>query len=157
MKTVAFRCGCITGPSHAGVELHGFLAYLMKATAAGLKYRVFGYDGMQVRDNISGRDVARACFAFHRNPFPGAVYNLGGGRANACSVLEAITMCEEVSGKTLDWEIDPEPRTGDHKWWISDIDEFQRDFPNWHPADALPDLLGEIHETQSMRSAGLSA
>jgi CDP-paratose 2-epimerase len=157
INTACFRCGCITGPSHAGVELHGFLAYLMKAMTANLKYTVYGYGGMQVRDNISGRDVARACLAFHEEPRPGAVYNIGGGRSNACSVLEAISMCEEVSGCSLDWVISTEHRLGDHKWWISDIAEFQRDFPGWKPQDSLQSLVGEIYATQAMKLAGSSA
>jgi len=153
LNTVCFRCGCITGPSHAGVELHGFLAYLMKATATEMKYTVYGYDGMQVRDNISGHDVARACLAFHEAPMSGAVYNLGGGRANACSVLEAISMCEEISGHKLDYEIDPKPRAGDHKWWISDLSQFRRDFPDWTLEDDLLSVATEIHEMHSMQPA----
>jgi CDP-paratose 2-epimerase len=157
LNTVCFRCGCITGPSHAGVELHGFLAYLMKTVATGEPYTVYGYEGRQVRDNISGRDVARACLAYHGNPRRGAVFNLGGGRANACSVLEAISMCEEVSGRSLDWEVSPEHRPGDHRWWITDIEQFRRDFPDWKVQDSLLSLVGEIYETHSTSAAGLSA
>jgi len=156
LNTVCFRCGCITGPSHAGVELHGFLAYLMKATVTGRKYMIYGYGGKQVRDNISGRDVARACLAYHGNPRQGAVYNLGGGRANACSVLEAISICEAVSGQALAWEQSTEHRIGDHKWWISDLAQFRRDFPDWNLEDDLLSLAGAIHETQSTQLVGSS-
>lgn len=149
MHTVAFRCGCITGPSHAGVELHGFLAYLMKAAVSGTKYVVHGYEGKQVRDNISGSDVARACLAFHEEPLHGAVYNLGGGRGNSCSVIEAISMCEEVSGCEIDWELSDENRVGDHRWWISDVAQFRRDFPDWNLEDDLWSMLDEIYGEQS--------
>lgn len=145
MPTVCFRPGCVTGPAHAGVELHGFLAYLMKATVTGRPYKVYGYQGKQVRCNISARDLARAVLAFHGAPRPGAVYNIGGGRASACSMLEAIAESEAIAGCKLDWLYDDTNRIGDHIWWISNIARFQADYPDWHPSVTWQDLLREIH------------
>ena len=110
MPTVCFRGGCLTGPQHAGAQLHGFLAYLMKCTVTGTPYTVFGYGGKQVRDNIHSADLV-ACFqSFQRAPRAGAVYNMGGGRRSNCSMLEAIDVCERISGRELQWELsDDEP------------------------------------------------
>ena len=105
MPTVAFRCGCITGPSHAGAMLHGFLAYLMKCTVTGEEYTVFGHRGKQVRDNLHAADLVAACMAFHRAPRAGAVYNMGGGRPSNCSMLEAIQSCERIGGRELRWQL----------------------------------------------------
>lgn len=146
MPTVCFRGGCLTGPAHAGTELHGFLAYLMRCTATGERYTVYGHQGKQVRDNIHADDVAAAFVAYHRNPSPGAVYNLGGGPDNNISMLEAIAACETITGETLDWTYSDEARVGDHRWWVSDLGPFQADHPEWQIEHPIDELLREIHE-----------
>jgi CDP-paratose 2-epimerase len=151
MPTVCFRGGCLTGPNHAGAQLHGFLAYLMRATVSGIPYTVFGYGGKQVRDNIHAHDVVTAFSAFHDAPREAAVYNLGGGRFSNCSMLEAIALCEEISGKTLEYEISDQARIGDHRWWISDLDAFRSDYPNWAPAYDLDATLQQIHDRNAER------
>jgi len=151
MNTVSFRGGCLTGPAHAGTELHGFLAYLMKCTVTGRPYRVFGYKGKQVRDNIHSHDLIDAFWEFFRTPRSGAVYNIGGSRHSNCSMLEAIDLCQKISGKQLRWEYVDENRSGDHIWWISDVRSFQRDYPNWRYRYDLRGILEEIHE--AVRSA----
>jgi len=146
MPTVCFRGGCLTGPSHAGAELHGFLSYLMRCTVTGERYTVFGYDGKQVRDNIHSSDVVSAFGAFHAAPRAAAVYNLGGGRASNCSMREAIAACERIAGRELDWELSDQARAGDHRWWISDMTEWEDDFPGWRPRYDLETTLREIHD-----------
>ena len=145
MPTVAFRGGCLTGPNHAGTMLHGFLSYLMRCTVVGERYTVFGYDAKQVRDNIHSSDLVRAFAEFHARPRAGAVYNIGGGRDNSCSMLEAIALCERIAGRELAWELDPEPRVGDHRWWISDLTAFRADHPNWTLRYDLERILEEIY------------
>jgi CDP-paratose 2-epimerase len=146
MPTVCFRGGCLTGPRHAGAMLHGFLAYLMKCTVTGTPYTVFGYGGKQVRDNIHSADLV-ACFeAFHRNPQAAAVYNIGGGRESNCSMLEAIEACERIAGRELQWELSDENRIGDHRWWISDLAEFRRDYPDWELRNGIEEILRQIHD-----------
>jgi len=157
MPTVSFRCGCITGSSHAGAELHGFLAYLMKATVTGTPYTVFGYGGKQVRDNIHGADVASACIAFHAAPRAAAVYNLGGGRESNCSMLEAIAACERISGRELHWTMSDQARVGDHRWWISDLGDFRGDYPGWSLAHDVEAMLREIHDANVERWSDASA
>jgi len=146
MPTVCFRGGCLTGPQHAGARLHGFLSYLMRCTVTGEPYTVFGYDGKQVRDNIHAHDVVRAFHAFHRAPRAAAVYNLGGGRESNVSMLEAIALCEQISGQTLDYELSDQARIGDHRWWISDLDAFKRDHPEWRLEYGIEQVLREIHD-----------
>jgi CDP-paratose 2-epimerase len=146
MPTACFRGGCLTGPQHAGAKLHGFLAYLMKCTATGTPYTVFGYAGKQVRDNIHSSDLIAAFEAFHRSPRPAAVYNMGGGRASNCSMLEAIEICERVAGRELDWEMGEEPRIGDHRWWISDLGPFKADYPGWDLRYGIEEILQEMYE-----------
>src|SRR5205085_10478931 len=131
MPTVCFRGGCLTGPNHAGAQLHGFLSYLMRCTMTGDPYTVFGYGGKQVRDNIHSADLVAAFEAFHRSPGVAAVYNIGGGRQSNCSMLEAIKLCEEIAGRELDWQLSDQHRIGDHRWWISDLEPFRRDYPEW--------------------------
>lgn len=131
MKTGVFRGGCLTGPNHAGTELHGFLAHLMKCIATQQPYRVFGYKGKQVRDNIHSSDLVSAFLQFYENPRPGEVYNIGGGRHSNCSILEAIKMGEDITGNKLDYEYVPESRKGDHIWYISDTRKFQNHYPAW--------------------------
>jgi CDP-paratose 2-epimerase len=145
MPTVCFRGGCLTGPQHAGAQLHGFLAYLMRCTVTGTPYTIFGYGGKQVRDNIHAHDVVRAFAAFHADPRPAAVYNLGGGRASNVSMLEAIELCEEIAGRRLDWTLSDEARIGDHRWWVSDIAPFQADYPAFSITFGIEDVLRDIH------------
>jgi CDP-paratose 2-epimerase len=146
IPTVCFRGGCLTGPNHAGAELHGFLAYLMKCTVAGEPYTVFGYGGKQVRDNIHSADVVSAFAEFHANPRVAAVYNLGGGRASNCSMLEAIELCEQIADRELDWELSDQARMGDHRWWISDLSQFQADYPAWQLEYDVESMLREMYE-----------
>jgi CDP-paratose 2-epimerase len=146
MATVCFRGGCLTGPNHAGAKLHGFLSYLMRCTMTGEPYTVFGYDGKQVRDNIHSADLVAAFDAFHCAPRPAAVYNIGGGRDSNCSMLEAISLCEEIAGRELDWTLSDENRIGDHRWWISDLDPLRRDYPDWRITYGVEEVLREIYE-----------
>jgi CDP-paratose 2-epimerase len=145
MHTVCFRGGCLTGPGHAGTELHGFLAYLMKCTVTGKPYRVFGYHGKQVRDNIHSHDLVEAIWQFFRAPRVGEVYNLGGSRHSNCSMLEAIDLCQEISGRKLSWTYVEDNRIGDHIWWISDVRKFQSHYPNWKYRYDLRGILTEIN------------
>jgi CDP-paratose 2-epimerase len=146
MPTACFRGGCLTGPAHAGTELHGFLSYLMKCTVTGRPYRVFGYNGKQVRDNIHSFDLVEAFAAFIDAPRSGEVYNLGGSRHSNCSMREAIQLCEEISGRKLTWEYVEDNRIGDHIWWISDVRRFQEHYPEWKFRYGLREILDEIHE-----------
>jgi CDP-paratose 2-epimerase len=146
LPTVCFRGGCLTGPNHAGTRLHGFLSYLMRCTMTGEPYTVFGYGGRQVRDNIHSADLVAAFAAFHAAPRAAAVYNIGGGRASNCSMIEAIELCEEVAGRELNWELSDENRIGDHRWWISDLDPFRSDYPAWDITYDVRGVLEEIHE-----------
>jgi CDP-paratose 2-epimerase len=146
MPTVCFRGGCLTGPQHSGARLHGFLSYLMKCTVRGDPYTVYGYGGKQVRDNIHSADVVSAFAAFHRAPRAGTVHNLGGGRDSNCSMLEAIALCERIAGRELTWELAPEHRIGDHRWWISDLSEFRADYPDWSMHYTLDAMVREIYE-----------
>lgn len=151
MPTVCFRGGCLTGPNHAGAQLHGFLSYLMRCTIDGTPYTVFGYDGKQVRDNLHSADLVAAFAQFHAAPRAAAVYNIGGGRHSNCSMLEAISMCEEIADRQLEWTLSDEARTGDHQWWISDLDEFRADYPGWVPQCNVPAILREIHDANAER------
>lgn len=146
MPTVAFRGGCLTGPQHAGAKLHGFLAYLMKCTVTGTPYTVFGYEGKQVRDNIHSADLIAAFDAYRQAPRPAAVYNIGGGRFSNCSMLEAIDACERITGRELQWEMGEEPRIGDHRWWISDLEPFQADYPDFKLRYGIEEILREMYE-----------
>jgi CDP-paratose 2-epimerase len=149
MPTVCFRGGCLTGPQHAGAQLHGFLAYLMKCTVTGTPYTVFGYGGKQVRDNIHAHDVVRAFHTFHRNPRAAAVYNLGGGRESNISMLEAINACERIADRELDWTLSDQARIGDHRWYISDLTAFRRDYPDWDLTVSIDDILRDLHEANA--------
>jgi len=144
MKTVCFRGGCLTGPAHSAAELHGFLAYLIKCAMTGRHYRIFGYKGKQVRDNIHSNDVCRAIEAFFNNPRSGAVYNLGGGRDNSVSMLEAIARAEDLAGKKMDTEYVEDNRIGDHICYISDLTAFKTDYPDWDLTKSLDDIFNEI-------------
>jgi CDP-paratose 2-epimerase len=147
MPTVCFRGGCLTGPNHAGAQLHGFLSYLMRCTVTGEPYTVYGYDGKQVRDNIHSADLVAAFAAFHASPRAGAVYNIGGGRESNCSMLEAIELCQSIAGRELDWKLGDAPRVGDHRWWISDLGPFRSDYPDWHLTYGIEEILREIHDS----------
>jgi len=151
MPTACFRAGCLTGPNHSGAELHGFLAYLARAVSEGLRYRVYGYKGKQVRDNLHSYDVCTAVMAFAGNPRPGSVYNLGGGRRNSISMLEAIDRFESAFVRKLDWEYVDEPRLGDHICYISDTRRFRADFPDWMPSRSLDSIFDDF--ARSLREA----
>src|SRR6266481_4885479 len=142
--TACFRGGCLTGPAHAGAELHGFLAYLMKCCVIGRPYRVFGYKGKQVRDNIHSFDLVETFAAFIDKPRVAEVYNMGGGRFCNCSMLEAISLCEEISGRKLTWHYEETNRIGDHIWWISDVRKFQSHYPQWKFRFGLREILEQI-------------
>jgi CDP-paratose 2-epimerase len=144
MPTVCLRGGCLTGPQHAGVELHGFLAYLARAVKDGRTYRVYGYKGKQVRDNIHAYDVCAFFAAFYEQPRSAAVYNLGGGRANSVSVLEAIARFEALLGKPLRVEYIHTPRKGDHICYISDLHRLMTDYPQWRLTRSLDDIFLEL-------------
>ena len=144
LPTVCFRAGCVTGIRHAAVELHGFLAYLARTVLGERPYRIYGYKGKQVRDNIHSSDVGAAVLAFAEEPRAGAVYNLGGGRPNSVSVLEAIAKLEELTGKRLEQEYVDEPRRGDHVCYISDLGRFRSDYPGWEVTVSLDEMLAEL-------------
>jgi len=146
MKTGVFRGGCLTGPNHSGTQLHGFLAYLMKCTMTGTPYTIFGYKGKQVRDNIHSYDLIQAFEHFYQNPRQGEVYNIGGGRFSHCSMLEAIQICERISGNTLNYSYQDGNRTGDHIWYVSDLAKFQSHYPNWKLTKNIEDILSEIYQ-----------
>lgn len=150
MPTVCFRGGCLTGPAHAGTELHGFLSYLMICTVTGRPYRIFGYKGKQVRDNIHSFDLVEAFAEFIRAPRAGEVYNIGGSRHSNCSMLEAIDLCEEISGRKLTWNYEETNRIGDHIWWVSDVRKFQQHYPGWKFRYGLREILDEIHRAVGM-------
>jgi CDP-paratose 2-epimerase len=139
-----FRGGCLTGPAHSGVELHGFLSYLVHVAIAGKPYKIFGYKGKQVRDQIHSFDVIRAFEEFVKNPRQGEVYNLGGGRSNAASVLESIKLIEQVSGRKIAWSYEERNRVGDHICYISDLRKLQKDYPGWSITRTLPDIVTEM-------------
>ncbi|HSH78970.1 MAG TPA: NAD-dependent epimerase/dehydratase family protein [Herpetosiphonaceae bacterium] len=144
MRTACFRGGCLTGPNHAGTQLHGFLSYLVKCTLTGTPYTVFGYKGKQVRDNIHSADLIRAFHAFYRAPRSGEVYNIGGGRFSNCSMLEAINLAQDICGRELNWRYQDDNRIGDHIWWISDITRFASHYPEWSLQYDVPKIISEI-------------
>jgi CDP-paratose 2-epimerase len=150
-KTAAFRGGCLTGPSHSGTELHGFLSYLVKCAMTGTPYRVYGYGGKQVRDNIHSRDLVQAFFQFFKSPRAGEVYNIGGGRFSNCSMLEAIALAERTVGQRLQWSYEPANREGDHIWWISGLGKFQAHYPEWRLTYSVPAIVREIYEANRDR------
>lgn len=144
MPVGIFRGGCLTGPSHSGVELHGFLSYLLKVALSGKPYTVFGYNGKQVRDNIHSFDVVRAFEEFARNPRPGEVYNLGGGRANSVSMLEAISKIEALTGRKINWTYSEKARKGDHICYISNLSKLKSHYPEWSLTHSLDSILEEM-------------
>jgi CDP-paratose 2-epimerase len=155
MKTTVFRGGCLTGPNHSGTKLHGFLAYLMKCAVTGKPYTVFGYKGKQVRDNIHSADLIQAFHQVFKQPKAGEVYNIGGGRHSNCSMIEAINICQEITGRKFNWTYAEDNRIGDHIWWISDLSRFQSDYPAWKQVHNIKSILKEIYEmNRSRETAG---
>jgi CDP-paratose 2-epimerase len=144
LKTAVFRGGCLTGPSHSGAELHGFLAYLIKCIASGKKYTIFGYKGKQVRDNIHSHDLVKAFYEFYQKPRSGEVYNMGGSRQSNISMLEAIEKIEKLLGKKANYDMSTNNRVGDHIWYISDVTKFQNHYPDWKFEYDIDAILKEM-------------
>jgi CDP-paratose 2-epimerase len=144
MKTCCLRGGCLTGPSHSGVELHGFLSYLIKTNLEERTYYIYGYKGKQVRDNIHALDVARFVEAFYHAPKVGEVYNIGGGRANSCSILEAFDVAQSLTGKKMRFEYVERPRSGDHICYISNLSKMRSQYPSWDIRVSLPQIFEEL-------------
>lgn len=151
MKTACFRGGCLTGPNHSGAMLHGFLAYLARCAVTGREYNVFGYKAKQVRDNIHSADLLAAFNAFFEAPRPAEVYNIGGGRASHCSMLEAIAACERLTGRKMNWKYQEQNRVGDHMWYVSDLRRFQSQYPGWRITRDVDQILTEIIEENQER------
>lgn len=151
MPTCVLRGGCLTGPNHTGVELHGFLSYLVKCNLEGREYRVFGYKGKQVRDNIHSGDVARFMAAFVAAPRVAEVYNLGGGKANSCSILEAFALVERFSGQAQRFTYVEENRIGDHLCYYSDLRKMKAHYPQWEITVSLEETIRQIVESWSAR------
>jgi CDP-paratose 2-epimerase len=154
LRTACFRGGTLTGPNHSAAELHGFLAYVMRCVMTGRPYTVFGYQGKQVRDAIHSADLIRAFHEFFKAPRVAEVYNIGGGRFSNASVLEAITLSEEIAGEELEWTYRDESRIGDHIWWIGDNGRFEEHFPAWRLEYDVPRILREIYEVNRDRWHG---
>lgn len=144
MKTVCFRCGCITGRKHKGAELHGFLAYLSKCIKEGIVYKIFGYKGKQVRDIVHAHDLISACYEFILNPKSGAVYNFGGGPERSVSIREAAVLISKETGKEFKYEYIDEERKGDRIWDVHDVSKFRKDYPNWDYKFSLQDIIKDL-------------
>ncbi|SFQ09705.1 NAD-dependent epimerase/dehydratase family protein [Tranquillimonas alkanivorans] len=144
MNTVCFRGGCLTGAGHSGAQLHGYLSYLFKAAAEGRSYTIFGYKGKQVRDQIHSRDVIGAFDAYLAEPRPGAVYNLGGGKANSVSIIESIDRINQLTGRELSWELSETNRIGDHIVYYTDLSRFRKDYPGWRITMSIDDIFEEF-------------
>jgi CDP-paratose 2-epimerase len=151
LRSACFRGGCLTGPNHSGAQLHGFLAYLVKCAATGAPYTVFGYAGKQVRDNIHCADLIHAFDRVFHAPRFGEVYNIGGSRYSNCSMLEAIELCTQITGRPLNWAYQEENRTGDHIWWISDVGKFRSHYPQWSLTYDVGRIIREIYEANRER------
>lgn len=151
MKTAVFRGGCLTGPNHSGAQLHGFLAYLMKCAITGSHYTIFGYKGKQVRDNIHSYDLVNMFWHFYQSPRMGEVYNAGGSRFSNCSMLEAIEMCEDITGNKLSFSYTDNNRIGDHIWYISDVSRFQEHYPEWSFSYGIRETLDEMYSSMHQR------
>lgn len=151
LKTAVFRGGCLTGPNHSGAQLHGFLAYLMKCSISGDPYTIFGYKGKQVRDNIHSYDLVNMFWHFYNNPKKGELYNAGGGRFSNCSMLEAIDLCEKISGNKLDYTYADNNRIGDHVWYITDVSKFRQHYPDWEYQFNLETTMVEMHSNMTSR------
>ena len=151
MKTACFRGGCLTGPNHSGTMLQGFLAYLMKCCVTHKTYTIFGYKGKQVRDNIHSYDLVNAFYHFYKKPRSAEVYNIGGGRINNCSILEAIDMCEKIASNQLKIEYLEQNRSGDHIWYISNLNKFHNHYPQWDQKYGIFQTLSQIYEKNKTR------
>jgi CDP-paratose 2-epimerase len=151
MNVGIFRGGCLTGPAHSGVELHGFLSYLVHVAVTGKPYTIFGYKGKQVRDQIHSHDVIKAFEAYAAAPRPGEVYNLGGGRDNGASVLECITMIKELTGYEVKWTYKDQNRIGDHICYMSDLRKLKSHFPGWSITRSLPEIIREMVKAEESR------
>lgn len=151
MQTASFRGGCLTGPLHSGAQLHGFLGYLMKCAIHSEPYTIFGYKGKQVRDNIHSYDLVNAFYHFYQNPRCGEFYNIGGSRHSNCSMLEAIQLCEEITGNRLPYTYTDQNRAGDHIWYISDVSKFKSHYPAWDYKYGLKTIFEEIYTAQISR------
>jgi CDP-paratose 2-epimerase len=147
MPTCCLRGGCLTGPNHSGVELHGFLSYLVRCNLEGRTYRIFGYKGKQVRDNIHSADVAAFIAAFIDAPRVAEVYNLGGGKENSVSILEAFDIVEEVSGRKMKYEYTEQNRIGDHIVYYSNLKKMKEHYPKWDITRSVKDTIAEIHQS----------
>ena len=154
MPTCCLRGGCLTGPAHSSVELHGFLSYLVRVNMAGDVYNVYGYKGKQVRDNIHSFDVARFAEEFIKSPRRAEVYNCGGGRENSCSILEAFDRVEALTGKPTNWNYVEKPRIGDHICYISDLTKMRQHYPKWDLTKSLDDIFEELTEAWTTHAAG---
>lgn len=152
MNVGVFRGGCLTGPKHSGAQLHGFLSYLMKCAIYNDHYTIFGYKGKQLRDNIHSWDLVNMFWHFYQNPRQGEAYNAGGGRFSNCSMQEAITICEEITGNKMNYSYSENNRIGDHIWWISDVSKFKAHYPNWNWQYNLTDILSQIHTEIAIRT-----
>ena len=148
LKTGVFRGGCLTGPSHSGAQLHGFLSYLLRCCITGKTYFIYGYKGKQVRDNIHSYDFINALDHYYQRPKFGEVYNMGGGRKCNVSLIEAIEICEKITGNKMNYEYSEENRIGDHIWWISNTSKFKKHFPEWDISYNIERIIKEIYETQ---------
>ncbi len=145
LKCACFRAGCLTGPNHSGVALHGFLSYLMRCAISGSRYTLLGYKGKQVRDNMHSYDLVNAFYRFYKRPRIGEVYNIGGGRFSNCSILEAIELCEKITQKKMCRTYKDKNRKGDHIWWISNVEKFKSHYPDWNYKYGLEAILKEIY------------
>ena len=151
LKTGVFRGGCLTGPNHSGAQLHGFLSYLMKCAITGNHYTIFGYKGKQVRDNIHSHDLVNMFWHFYQDPRAEEVYNAGGSRFSNCSMLEAIELCEKISGNKMNFSYQETNRIGDHIWYVSDISKFKSHYPGWSFQFSLEATLSEMHHNMIKR------
>jgi len=147
-----FRGGCLTGGGHSGTELHGFLSYLMRCCIEGRPYTVHGYKGKQVRDNIHSYDLVNMFWHFCQSPRPGEVYNAGGSRHSHCSMLEAMALCEKISGRKLCWQYSETARAGDHIWYVSDVSKFKTHYPDWSYRYDLEAIIQSIYQGWCERS-----
>jgi CDP-paratose 2-epimerase len=153
MPTCCLRGGCLTGPNHAGVELHGFLSYLVKCNLEGREYKIYGFKGKQVRDNIHSLDVARFMALFVGEPRAGEIYNLGGGKANSCSLLEAVKITERITGRMQVHTYTEQNRIGDHMCYYSDLRKMRSHYPTWDIRKSLEETIQEIVEAWERRQA----
>ena len=151
MKTICFRGGCLAGPGHSGAHLHGFLAYLVKCAVTDRHYTIHGYKGKQVRDNMHSFDLATAMWRCFRKPRIAEVYNIGGGRQSNCSILEAISQCEALTGRPMSWSYAGAHRIGDHIWWISDRRKFESHYPDWRLTYSTDRIIAELYDSLSTR------